>query len=163
MELIPLTELSEPVRERLLALNNAHAAETSWLDRSQWDRLTGGATLALAVPEAAGFVVAFDQGAAYDSPNFLWLRNRFERFLYVDRVVVAKAHRGRGIARALYGAVIAAAAGAGLGRVVAEVNRHPPNPVSDAFHEALGFRPLATRDLSPEKSVRYLERPVDSA
>jgi len=39
---------------------------------------------------------------AYDSPNYLWFRQRYPRFVYVDRVVVARAMRGRGYARLLY-------------------------------------------------------------
>jgi hypothetical protein len=28
--------------------------------------------------------------ARYDSPNYLWFRNRYQRFVYVDRIVVAR-------------------------------------------------------------------------
>ena len=41
------------------------------------------------------FVIAFAQGAAYDSPNFLWFRDRMDGFAYIDRIVVAEAGRGR--------------------------------------------------------------------
>jgi len=46
---------------------------------------------------------AFDQGAAYYSPNYLCFRQRYRRFVYVDRVVVAPAARGRGYAACCHG------------------------------------------------------------
>ena len=42
------------------------------------------------------FLLAFDQSAQYDSPNFLWFRSRYPRFVYVDRIVVVSSARGRG-------------------------------------------------------------------
>lgn len=147
--------------DALRALNNAHARETSHLSAADWAGLVAQAFAALAIlsgSDAApeGFVVALDQDADYASPNFVWFRERFERFVYVDRVVVAAAARGRGHARQLYGAVATVARAAGHARIVCEVNQRPPNPGSDAFHAALGFVPLATRALASDKTVRYL-------
>ena len=90
------------------------------------------------------FLLAFDQDAHYDSPNFLWFRARYPRFVYVDRIVVAIAARGRGYARRLYDDLFEHAAAAGHDRVVCEVNTQPPNPASDAFHAALGFVEVGT-------------------
>jgi predicted GNAT superfamily acetyltransferase len=42
------------------------------------------------------FLLALDQDADYDSPNFRWFSARYPRFVYVDRIVVASAARGRG-------------------------------------------------------------------
>jgi predicted GNAT superfamily acetyltransferase len=42
--------------------------------------------------------------------------------------------------------------------VCCEVNSDPPNPLSDAFHAALGFREVGRAFLPDRgKSVRYLE------
>lgn len=146
--------------DALLALNNAHAGELSWLDEDRFRHLIAQALLALRVGDDA-MLIAFDQDARYDSPNFLWFRERFERFVYVDRVVVAGAARGRGLARMLYGALFAHAAAAGHARVVCEVNLDPPNPASDAFHAALGFAEVGTGVLADGlKTVRYLSRAI---
>ncbi|MEO0992504.1 MAG: GNAT family N-acetyltransferase [Pseudomonadota bacterium] len=155
----PIAEALQDARSALLALNNAHAVETSHLEAAEWETMLAEAFAALSV-EADGFVLAFDQSADYDSTNFLWFRNRFDRFVYVDRIVVSGSARGRGLARSLYSALFDAARAAGHARVVCEVNQAPPNPGSDAFHKALGFRPLETRILSPEKTVMYLECPL---
>jgi len=144
----------------LLALNNAHAAELSWLEADKLAVMVGEAFAARRVGVADALLIAFDQAAAYDSPNFLWFRERYDRFVYVDRIVVAEAARGRGLAKALYLELFAAATAAGHTRVVCEVNAEPPNPASDAFHAALGFVEVGTAELGGGKVVRYFERGV---
>jgi predicted GNAT superfamily acetyltransferase len=105
------------------------------------------------------FLLAFDQDARYDSPNFLWFRARYPRFVYVDRIVVASSARGRGHARRLYDDLFEHARRAGQERVVCEVNTIPPNPESDALHAALGFVEVGTATIhGGSKTVRYLER-----
>lgn len=144
----------------VLALNNAHAAETSLLDAASLAALVGAAFHAVGAGDPArpdAFLIAMDEGSAYQGFNFRWFLARGGRFVYVDRIVVAPHARGRGLARALYGELFAAARASGRDRVTCEVNRDPPNPVSDAFHAALGFREVGTA-LHPEgKVVTYLE------
>jgi predicted GNAT superfamily acetyltransferase len=53
----------------------------------------------------AGFLVAFASDAPHDSPNFLWFRERYPQFLYVDRIVIAGTRRGAGVGRVFYGDV----------------------------------------------------------
>src|SRR3954469_1741046 len=86
----------------LLALNNAHAQELSWLEPERLEYLLSEAFLARRIGELDAFLLAFDQDARYDSPNFIWFRARYPRFVYVDRIVVASSARGRGCARRLY-------------------------------------------------------------
>jgi hypothetical protein len=148
--------LSAQSSEALRALNNAFAKETSFLDEADWVRLTGRARFAFATPEA--FVIGFDQDADYDSPNFLWFRDRYERFAYVDRIVVADTAHGKGLGRALYEKLFAEAKAAGYPCVMAEVNTNPPNPGSLTFHAKMGFEAVGEVTLSPQKSVRYFAR-----
>jgi predicted GNAT superfamily acetyltransferase len=139
----------------LLALNNANARELSWLEPDRLAHLVSQAFLAACVGDAA-LLLAFAQDADYDSPNFLWFRDRYERFVYVDRVVVMPAARGRGLARRLYQDLFDAARRVGHPRVVCEVNSVPPNPVSDAFHAAMGFSAVGLGEGDGGKIVRYL-------
>jgi len=152
-------DLAGSLGENLLALNNAHARELSWLEPVDLVRLVSAASLALRIGHVAAFLLAFDQDADHDAGNFLWFRARHARFVYVDRVVVAASERGRGHARRLYDAVFRQAAESGHDRIVCEVNLEPPNPASDAFHAALGFGEVGTAviDGGP-KTVRYLSR-----
>jgi len=101
--------------------------------------------------------MAFDQAADYDSPNYLWFRERYPRFVYVDRIVVDPAMRKRGLANLLYADLFRVARDAGHDRVVCEVNSDPPNPASDAFHDALGFTEVGHATIhGGAKTVRYL-------
>jgi hypothetical protein len=146
----------------LLALNNDHAQELSWLTPERLLHLAGQAFCAQRIGAVDAFLLAFDQGAGYDSPNFLWFRERYARFVYVDRIVVAESARGRGLARRLYRELFMEAARAGHVRVVCEVNSDPPNPASDAFHRALGFSEVDSASIHDgRKTVRYLLRPLD--
>jgi len=145
--------------DAILALNAAHEEETSPLDRSRLRSLLAEAFhLGLKGPGGSqAFLLALDQNADYDSPNFLWFQRHFDTFVYVDRVIVTKAHRGRGLARSLYEDLFARALAAGHQRVACEVNESPPNPGSDAFHGALGFEVVGRAELAGRgKSVRYL-------
>ena len=149
---------TEPLGKALLALNNAHAVELSWLEPERLRRLVAEAFLARRIGDADALLLAFDQEADYDSPNFLWFRSRFRRFVYVDRVVVAPQARGRGHARRLYHTLFEHAVRAGHDRLACEVNSSPPNPASDAFHGALGFAEVGTGASHGGKTVRYLVR-----
>ena len=90
---------TEPLGQALLALNNAHAQELSWLEPERLEYLVSEAFLARRIGLLDAFLLAFDQDANYDSPNYLWFRSRYQRFVYVDRIVVASSARGRGCAR----------------------------------------------------------------
>jgi len=142
----------------VLALNNRHAVELSWLDADRLGRIVEAAYYAFGASGQSAFMIAFDQDADYDSPNFLWFRNRFTRFIYVDRIVVDPSGRRQGLARELYRDLFAQARNDGHDTVCCEVNRDPPNPASDRFHDALGFKTEGEATIASGKTVRYLSR-----
>ena len=139
-----------------LALNTSLVVELSPLTRDGLIAIVDAAFYARLVAPQKGLLIAFDQGADYGSPNFLWFKARFSRFVYVDRVAVAETERGKGIARRLYNDLFATARDAGHERIVCEVNVDPPNPASDAFHASLGFSEIGRAELAGGKVVRYL-------
>jgi predicted GNAT superfamily acetyltransferase len=165
-ELEPVTPAdasrAEPLGGALLALNNAHARQLSWLEPERLEHLVRQAFLARRIGNLDAFMLAFDQGAEYDSPNFQWFRVRYPRFVYVDRIVVASSARGRGFARRLYVDLFEHAAQAGHRQVCCEVNTNPPNPESDAFHAALGFVEVGTASVYDGRTVRYLSRTLST-
>ncbi len=93
-----------------------------------------------------GFVLALAPGVDYPSMNYRWFEQRGTDHLYVDRVVVATAHRQRGIARMLYDAVEARARETSRAEVTCEVNIRPPNPTSMTFHLGRGFVEVGRQD-----------------
>jgi uncharacterized protein len=161
MSPVDLLPISPDVEPAVLALNNAHAVELSWLDADRLTSLLRQAFHARRIGAIDGFLLAFDERATYDSPNYLWFRARYPRFVYVDRVVVAVAARGRGYARLLYDDLFRHAAATGHGQIVCEVNSDPPNPVSEAFHTALSFVEVGQAAIhGGRKTVRYLVRRI---
>src|SRR2546430_11931082 len=97
-EMTPAT----PLVDALLALNNDHARDLSWLTPERLTHLVGETFFARRIGQVDAFLLAFDLDADYDSPNFLWFCARYPRFVYVDRIVVAASARGPGLARLLY-------------------------------------------------------------
>lgn len=145
--------------ERLLALNNAHAKELSYKTPEDFALLLNSASHVRAEPQVLALIVAFDDTCTYDNPNFGWLKQRFQRFYYIDRVVVDGAARGRGLARQFYAGLEERARAESRQRLVCEINSVPPNPQSDAFHERLGFHPVGSQVLEGQgKTVRYWAR-----
>jgi predicted GNAT superfamily acetyltransferase len=145
----------------LLALNNAHAEELSYKTPEDFAALIEAASHVRAEAGGLALIVAFDDSCTYDNPNFHWLKQRFQKFYYIDRVVVSDAARGRGLARAFYDELAARTRDEGRERLVCEINSEPPNPQSDAFHEKLGFRPIGSQALEGKgKTVRYWTRDI---
>jgi predicted GNAT superfamily acetyltransferase len=156
-DMIDLCHAPDPILTQALALNAAVAHWTSVLDRARLGQLLGWAAAAPAVvagDRLEGCLLGFGPGSPCDSPNYRWFAARLDRFAYVDRVIVAPAAQGRGLAGRLYAAFAAAVPGP----LVCEVNSDPPNPGSDAFHARLGFTEMGRAVLGPGKAVRHLIR-----
>jgi hypothetical protein len=132
-----------------LALNNAAAPAVNPLEPEAFERLLGWSDSCLMAEvdgAPAGFVLALPgPGLPYESLNYRWFSSRYERFQYVDRVVVDPAIRSRGLGGALYAELGRLASGA-YPRICAEVNLRPPNPRSLAFHQRTGFRAVGEQD-----------------
>jgi uncharacterized protein len=141
-----------------LALNASADVELSPLARWGLLDIVDAAFYARLAEPKRGFLIAFDQDANYRSTNFHWFKARLSRFVYVDRIAVAEAARGQGIARRLYDDLFATARDAGHDRIVCEVNVDPPNPASDAFHARFGFSEIGRAKLAGGKVVRYLNK-----
>ena len=85
-----------------------------------------------------GFVICLPPKTAYGSLNYLWFNERYDDFLYVDRIAVSTTNRNQKIGSKLYQAVIDTASKIGV-PIAAEVNLRPPNPDSVRFHQRHGF------------------------
>ncbi len=143
--------------QETLALNNCHSAETSILDLAALEHMLANAYFSI-TDDAHGLLIAFDQDADYDSVNFHWFKSRFDRFVYIDRIIVAAHTRGKGLARHYYTRLFDTAKSAGHSRVVCEINLDPPNPGSISFHANMGFIEIGTAALPNGKTVSYQEK-----
>ncbi len=86
--------------------------------------------------EIVAFLLALREGGTYDSLNYRWFAQNYDRFLYIDRVVVASQSRGAGIGRLLYADVFAFAGRSQVAHVTCEYDIDPPNEASRRFHES---------------------------
>jgi predicted GNAT superfamily acetyltransferase len=133
----------------VLAINEANVPEVGSIDLDRLRWLVERSIVALAVEvdsEVAGFTIVLPSGTAYDSVNYRWFAERFDRFAYLDRVAFTEAFRGRGLGRALYDDVDRRLVELGHDRLALEVNVEPPNEPSLAFHRRLGFAEVGRQD-----------------
>jgi predicted GNAT superfamily acetyltransferase len=118
--------------------------------------------VALLNADLAGYLVAFAPGAGYDSVNFLWFRERYRDFIYIDRIAVAERARRHRVASTLYRDFFRFAAPR-TRLVTCEVNTRPANTGSMAFHERFGFRPVGTQKTDGgDKSVCLMAVELDA-
>lgn len=145
----------------VLALNNANTPHVNALTDEEWTWIVSRAAHFRVAEDPGGlvgFVLCLPAGTEYWSRNYQWFAERYSDFIYLDRVVVSPRLRRGGVGRALYDDLHTSAAGRWM-RVGLEVNIKPPNPVSMAFHEALGYRPIGVREYDEgTKAVQMFER-----
>jgi predicted GNAT superfamily acetyltransferase len=152
-------------RPAILALNLESEALFSPMDAGRLAELESSAdylrVLAADYDLVAGFLMAFREGARYDSPNYRWFGERYERFLYVDRIAIAGAAHGRGFGSALYRDLFEYARAAGVPRIVCEYYSLPLNEASQRFHARHGFEEVGRQWLPDRgKQVSYLVAPA---
>src|SRR6516164_9671177 len=86
------------------AINEAGTPGVHTASLEELEKITAMSCISL-VAEEEGAVVAFCQvlpaGALYRSVNYQWFSERYQDFVYLDRVAVAPGHRGEGIGAAL--------------------------------------------------------------
>lgn len=141
------------------ALNQQHAEELSDLTEDALRELISTTSYAKVVDHQAGFLLAMSHNSSYSGLNFAWFKQRYPRFVYIDRIAIASEARGRGIARTLYHDLFQEAERERHTLVACEVNQQPPNRPSEAFHLALGFKPIGEADLADQnKTVQYFIR-----
>lgn len=158
---VTLRRLRFSEMETVLAANNAEVPAVGVLDDRSLQGLVTLAESPLAADIGgvlAGFVLALPPGVAYTSPNYRWFSQRYDDFVYVDRIVVLPTAQGSGVGRALYDGVVARTVATTL---LAEVNTRPRNDVSLAFHERYGFAEVGREEpYGDGTEVAYLAKPL---
>ena len=140
----------------IVALNDAVVAVTSPMDAARFRALHAVSTYCTVVERGSqviGFILAMQNGAAYDNGNFDGFADRLTRFVYIDRVVIGDAARGLGLGTTLYDHLATQARRRGSLIMAAEIDLVPANPGSIAFHRKYGFVELGTRTLDSGKIV----------
>jgi predicted GNAT superfamily acetyltransferase len=158
---IVIRDVREHELDSVLALNNAAAPTILPIDPSKLRYLFAGAEyfrVAERDGTLAGFMIGFGSHCDHDSSNFRWFRKRYERFFYIDRIVVASRRRGGGLGRAFY-ADAQSYAELRYPHIACEVfldaaNSDPalPDPAL-LFHGSFGFREVG-QHVMPETGLR---------
>lgn len=135
--------------DSVLALNNAAGSTILPLDAASLRRLYDQASyfrLAEVDGHVAGFLPAMREDAQYDSPNFLWFRDHYPAFAYIDRIIIAKPYRGLGLGRVFY-ADVTSYAETRVPLLACEVFLEPRDDVSVLFHGTYGFQEVGQQTM----------------
>jgi predicted GNAT superfamily acetyltransferase len=129
---------------RVLEINNANTPGVSELTMSELETDIKNCLHALAIEnelgEVCAFCITFDPGAPDAGDNHRWFAERYESFVYLDRIAIDSNHQNRGLGALLYQSVeqrMLALAEHSL--LCCEVNLEPPNQGSLRFHHRIGF------------------------
>jgi predicted GNAT superfamily acetyltransferase len=149
---------------QILALNAESVNFLSPLDEVRLRHLHDQAAYHRVVDDdgtIGAFLLAFREGADYDSPNYAWFAREYPQFLYIDRIVVSMIARGRGLGAQLYNDIIAFASQSRIDKLTCEFDIDPPNPASAKFHAYFGFREVGRQRIGDgKKEVSLQVRPV---
>jgi predicted GNAT superfamily acetyltransferase len=151
--------------DRILEINQANTPEVGSVERERMAFIVGESPIALGAEldgRVVGFCLVLGDSSRYDSVNYRWFTDRYDGFMYLDRVAVDEAHRGRGIGRTLYAAVdrLMVEAPTGADHLALEVNVDPPNEPSLRFHARLGFTEVGQQDTPYGIRVSMQMRPA---
>jgi len=129
---------------RVLEINNANTPGVSELTLSELETDIKNCLHALAIDNEYGEVCAFCITFAPDTPdagtNHQWFADRYESFVYLDRIAIDSNHQNRGLGALLYQSVEQHMLNSSEHSLLCcEVNLEPPNPGSLRFHERIGF------------------------
>ncbi|CAN5211647.1 GNAT family N-acetyltransferase [soil metagenome] len=139
---IIIRDVREHELDLVLALNNAAGPGILPMDAAKLNFFWENADYFRVAEKdglLAGFLVALSQDAPHDSPNFLWFRERYPEFMYIDRIVIASTRRGAGVGRVFYGDVQSFAE-VRVARLAAEVFLESSSHPALLFHGSFGFR-----------------------
>ncbi len=142
MNTLELEPLKTTHLDEVLALNQASLPHVNSLLPADLEHLrfqAHYASVAVFNGRLAGFLIALDPAACYDSPNYLWFCERYLSFLYIDRMVIAPEARRNGVGLHLYQKLEAHARDKGIPILTCEYNLRPLNSASRLFHEECGF------------------------
>ena len=105
-----------------------------------------------------GFVICLSPNVDYGSLNYAWFNEKYDDFIYVDRIAVSTNHRGQGIGSSIYQELFTISKQKQI-PVTAEVNSIPPNPGSMKFHRILDFQEVGSLNHEDKSVVMLLRQP----
>ncbi|WP_051638811.1 GNAT family N-acetyltransferase [Butyrivibrio sp. NC2002] len=138
-----ITRIEPKDYDYVLKLNEENVDVLIPTDRGELEYLAERAVLfhVIYVDEnPAGFIIALREGLEdYDFKSYRWFKERYSKFLYIDRIVVDKEYWKKGIGRKLYQYAFDYVKENDIEIVAAAITTVPYNKESLAFHAKMGF------------------------
>ena len=134
-----IRELTEVDLDVMLAINQENVPAVGPEDPEtmrqilEWSSLTLGIEIDQVL---VGYCLIMRPGLPYQSSNYQWFCDKYDDFIYLDRVAFTESHQGKGYGSLLYNEVESRSAAP---LFTLEVNLEPRNDGSLRFHERLGF------------------------
>lgn len=151
--------------ERVHTINEAEVPAVGSVRPDELAHIADRSSIALVADvegQVAGFCLVLPPGADYGSPNYAWFSERYDDFVYLDRVAISPTFQRRGLGRALYAEVerLVPERRPSAGHFLLEVNLRPRNDRSLAFHADLGFVEVGRRDTDYGVTLAMLAKPL---
>ena len=146
-----IRSIEYPDHDQILDLNQGSLHAVGPLDHEDLSLLVKKADQALVVDtdgDVAGFVITLPPDADYDSSRFRWFTERYDDFVYLDRVIVSPDHRREGVGSELYDQL--------PDDVPVALEVYETNQASLAFHRSMGFRPVGELEHNGKVNVMML-------
>ena len=105
--------------------------------------------------QVVGFLNALFPGKDYQSEHYKWFSDKYDFFLYVDRIVLNKTNQNQGYGTLLYNDLINSVKKKKID-IACEINTKPYNKQSIQFHKKYGFSEIGRKDINSQKSVMYM-------
>ena len=155
---IEITDLA-----RVLEINNANTPGVSELTMDELQTDLRNSLHALAIDnehgEVCAFCITFAQDASEAGDNHRWFAERYESFVYLDRIAIDSDYRNRGLGVQLYQSVENMMLQSGEHTMLCcEVNLEPPNPGSLRFHHRIGFTEVGQQSFDTDYTVSLLAK-----
>ncbi|WP_298308003.1 GNAT family N-acetyltransferase [uncultured Erythrobacter sp.] len=159
----PRTWNVEPISDddlaEVLELNQLYQKQLSSLTMAQLRALRDNSSYHRSIEGGKAFIIALDDRSAHDGENFRWFKQRFDSFVYIDRIAIGESLQRRGLAAALYQDLEQEARSTCRQYLCAEVGLEPPNEASLQFHDGLGFRRVGI-GAAAGKTVQYFAKTI---
>ena len=156
----PLTsKLNSTHTNQMCKINEQGLPGTGKVNLQEMEKLLELSELSLGAfddKKLLGFVLCLLPKTEYGSLNYAWFNQRYDQFIYVDRIAVARDSRNSGIGTLLYQQVFDYATQHGI-PVTAEVSLKPSNEGSDRFHLRHGFVTVGKLDHGGKVVTMYIK------
>jgi len=143
----------------VLSLNQDSLPAVSYLDLSKINhflQISSYFKIFKIDDKSVGFLIGLKPRKDYKSENYIWINQRYDSFIYVDRIIIDINYRNRGLGFYFYNHLIKSMVGK-VENIFCEVNIKPYNDQSIKFHKKYGFEEVGNQDTEKgKKRVAYM-------